>query len=131
MPERARPKILIIDDDHLVRETVRLALKHAGFDVVTLEAPETARLVVRQSKPDCIIMDLYMPERNGLEICRELKQDEQTKDIPIMIFTGSTETIDVMSGIEAGAFTYVAKPIDGKVLVEKINQVLEKSKKNG
>jgi DNA-binding response OmpR family regulator len=126
MPERARPKILIIDDDHLVRETVRLALKHAGFDVSTIESPEAARLVVRQSQPDAIIMDLYMPEKSGLELCRELKKDEKTKHIPIMIFTGSNETIDVLSGIEAGAFTYVTKPVDGRVLVDKISQMLKK-----
>lgn len=127
MPQRERPKILIIDDDHLVRETVRLALQHHGFDVATIESPEAARLVVRQSQPDAIIMDLYMPEKNGLELCRELKKDEKTKHIPVMIFTGSNETIDVLSGIEAGAFTYVTKPVDGRVLVEKLNEILGKS----
>jgi DNA-binding response OmpR family regulator len=122
---KSKGKILIIDDEHVVRESVRMALQHAGYDVVTLEAPATARLVVRTSKPDAIIMDLYMPELNGIELCRELKKDPQTKHIPIMIFTGSTEPIDVVGGIDAGAFEYIGKPIDPKVLVEKIKGALE------
>lgn len=121
-----KPKILVIDDEHVVRESVRVALAHAGYEVVTLEAPAAAHLVVRQSKPDAIIMDLYMPELHGIELCRKLKADPQTKDIPIMIFTGSTEPIDVVGGLDAGAFEYIGKPIDPRVLVDKIRQVLER-----
>lgn len=123
-------KILVIDDEHVVRESVRVALTHAGYEVVTLEAPAAAHLVVRQTRPDAIIMDLYMPELGGIELCRKLKSDPQTQNIPILIFTGSTEPIDVVGGLDAGAFQYIGKPIDPRVLVEKIAGVLA-PKSNG
>ncbi len=128
---KSKGKILVIDDEHVVRESVRVALKHAGYDVVTLEAPATARVVVRTTKPDAIIMDLYMPELHGLALLRELKKDPETKDIPIMIFTGSQEPIDVVGGIDAGAFEYIGKPVDPKVLVDKIAGALERKRGRG
>ncbi len=118
-------KILIIDDDVLVRESVRLSLKHEGFDAVTLESPVVADAVIRQTKPDLILMDLYMPDLNGLDLLRRLKADAELARIPVVIFTGSSETIDVLSGIQAGAFEYIAKPIDGRRLMEKIRQILK------
>ena len=118
-------KILIIDDDALVRETVSLALRHAGFDVSTLESPTLAQTVVRQGKPDLILLDLYMPELDGRELCRRLKEDPETKAIPVVVFTGSNETIDIVSGAAAGAFDYITKPIDPRALVAKISYLLD------
>jgi two-component system cell cycle response regulator len=118
-------KILIIDDDVLVRETVKIALSQAKFETVTLEAPALAHVVVRKSRPDLILMDLYMPELNGLDLCRRLKADPETRRIPVIIFTGSNETVDVISGIEAGAFEYITKPVDGELLIEKIRGILK------
>ena len=124
-PAERRRKVLVIDDDELVRETIRLALKHEGFDAVTAEAPVMGDVVARQTKPDLILLDLYMPEMNGLDLLRKLKADGATKDIPVVVFTGSSETIDVMSAIQSGAREYIAKPIDGRRLMEKIRQVLK------
>lgn len=118
-------KILIIDDDALIRETVKLALAHADFEPVALESPALAHTVVKRSKPDLVLMDLYMPELNGLDLLRQLRADPMTKSIPVIIFTGSTETIDVISGLDAGAFEYIAKPVDGTVLIDKICKALK------
>lgn len=120
-----RRKVLIIDDDELVRETIRLALKHEGIDASSVEAPVMGDVVARQTKPDLILLDLYMPEMNGLDLLRKLKADPQTKGIPVVVFTGSSETIDVMSAIQSGACEYIAKPIDGRRLMEKIRQALK------
>ena len=122
---KKKPKILIIDDDVLVRETVKIALAAADFDAVGLESPELAQTVIRQSKPDLILMDIYMPELGGLDLCRKLKADPETAKIPIVILTGSRETIDVMSGIYAGAFEYITKPVGGDVLINKIRSILK------
>lgn len=125
VPAKKKYKILIIDDDVLIRETVKLALAHADFEPVALESPALAHTVVRKSKPDLILMDLYMPELNGLDLLRQLQADPATKRIPVIIFTGSTETVDVISGIEAGAYEYIAKPVDGTVLIDKIRKALK------
>ena len=120
-----KPRVLVIDDDAIVRETVRIALGSGGFEALTLESPALAQTVVRQSKPDLILMDLYMPELNGLDLCRKLKSDPATKGIPVVLFTGSNETVDVISGIDAGAFEYITKPVDGELLIAKIRGVLK------
>lgn len=124
-------KILIIDDDVLIRETVKIALEHVGFNVQVAPDGQRAFDCVRDEKPDLIVLDLYMPGMNGWEFCRSLKADAATKDIPVMIFTGSNETVDVMSGLEAGAFEYITKPVDGAMLVKKIKKKFDTMERRG
>lgn len=118
-------KILLVDDDALVRETVRLALRHGGYDVRVAEEPVKAPEQAKQEEPDLILMDLYMPNVDGLELCRRLKKDPKTAGIPVVLFTGSEEEIDKLSGKEAGAADYVNKPIDARKLLEKIKAILD------
>src|SRR5579883_2929793 len=130
MPDRStaikrKLKILIIDDDELIREVVKLALANADFEAVALESPSLAQTVVKQTKPDLILLDLYMPELNGLDLMRKLQSDPSTKKVPVIVFTGSNETVDVISAIQAGAYEYVAKPVDGGTLIDKIRKVLK------
>lgn len=130
--EARKHKVLIIDDEVLIREVVKAALLHSNFEAATLESPSLAETVIRQSKPDLILMDLYMPELNGLELLRKLRQDPKTADIPVIIFSGSHSKVDVISGQHAGAYEYVTKPVDNQVLVEKIRKILhlEESKRH-
>ena len=118
-------KILVIDDDELIREVVKLALCHADFEAVALEDPKLALAVVKQSKPDLILLDLYMPEINGLDLLRRLRADPAAKEIPIIVFTGSNETIDQVVAADAGAYEYVKKPVSGEALIAKIRKVLK------
>ena len=124
MAKEARKKVLIIDDEDLVRETVILALGHAGFAAEGLADSAQAFAHIKQGQPDLVLLDLYMPEVSGLDLLRRLKADPQTKAIPIVMFTGSNETIDVISGISAGAFEYLTKPIDGEALIAKVRALL-------
>ncbi len=117
-------KVLIIDDEDLVRETVILALGHAGFEAEGLADSVLAFDAIKKSQPDLVLLDIYMPEVSGLELCRRLKADPETRAVPIVMFTGSNETIDVISGISAGAFEYITKPIDGEALIVKIRSLL-------
>ncbi|MDP3543505.1 MAG: response regulator transcription factor [Elusimicrobiota bacterium] len=125
--ERAGPrrKIVIVDDDVLIRETVRLALDHAGFYVIAVGEPERALAVVRAERPDLVIMDLYMPGFDGRELIRALKSDPEIAKTPVILFSGSDEAIDVVSGLQSGAVEYLGKPIDGEVLLAKINHILK------
>jgi DNA-binding response OmpR family regulator len=124
MAKEARRKVLIIDDEDLVRETVILALSHAGFAAEGLADSSQAFARIKQDQPDLVLLDLYMPEVSGLDLLRRLKADSQTKAIPIVMFTGSNETIDVISGISAGAFEYLTKPVDGEALIAKVRSLL-------
>lgn len=120
-----RRKIVIVDDDVLIRETVRLALDHAGYYVIAVGEPERALTVVRTEKPDLVIMDLYMPGSDGRELIRELKADPAIAATPVILFSGSDEAIDVVSGLQSGAVEYLGKPIDGEVLLAKIKHILK------
>lgn len=121
----SRPKIIVVDDDILIRETVRLALEHAGFAVTVVEDPERALESIRRVEPALVIMDLYMPGLDGRELCRRLKADPATAGVPVVLFTGSNEAVDVVTGLDSGAVEYLAKPIDGEVLVRKIKDLLK------
>lgn len=124
-PAVPRRKIVIVDDDVLIRETVRLALDHAGFYVIAVGEPERALSVVRAEKPDLVIMDLYMPGSDGRELIRALKSDPEIAKTPVILFSGSDEAIDVVSGLQSGAVEYLGKPIDGEVLLAKIKHILK------
>lgn len=125
VPAGPRRKIVIVDDDVLIRETVRLALDHAGFYVIAVGEPERALAVVRAEKPDLVIMDLYMPGSDGRELIRALKSDPEIAKTPVILFSGSDEAIDVVSGLQSGAVEYLGKPIDGEILLAKINHILK------
>jgi len=118
-------RVVIVDDDVLIRETVRLTLEHEGFDVNAIEDPTAALGEIRAAKPDLVVLDLYMGGVDGREIARALKKDPETKKIPIVFFTASNDAVDVVTGLDAGAVDYIAKPIDGEVLVVKIRHILK------
>lgn len=120
-----KQKVLVIDDDELIREVVKAALNHSDFEAVTLESPKQAEETIRKSKPDLILMDLYMPELNGLELLRRLKKEPSTARIPVIILTGSLEREDVLGGQKEGVYEYVTKPVDNRVLIAKIRDVLK------
>ncbi|MGH2930190.1 MAG: response regulator [Solirubrobacteraceae bacterium] len=116
---------MIVDDDLMIRETVRLALEHEGFGVRVIEDPATALAAVRAEKPDLVLLDMYMGGVDGREIARGLKAESATSKIPVVFFTGSNEPVDVVTGLDAGAIDYIAKPIDGELLVAKIRSILK------
>lgn len=124
-PAAPRRKIVIVDDDVMIREIVRLALDHAGYYVIAVGEPERALTVVRTEKPDLVIMDLYMPGLDGRELIRELKADPEIAATPVILFSGSDEAIDVVSGLQSGAVEYLGKPVDGEVLLAKIRHILK------
>lgn len=120
-----KPRVLVIDDDALLCETVKIAVSQAGFEGLSLEDLSDAHASIRESQPDLILMDIYMPDLDGLDLIRRIKADPGTARIPVVILSGSKETIDVMSGIQAGAFEYITKPVDGELLIEKIRSILK------
>ncbi|MBI3564089.1 MAG: response regulator [Elusimicrobia bacterium] len=122
---REAPHVVIVDDDILVRETVRLSLEHEGFHVRAVEDGATALNLILAERPDLVILDLYMGPVDGREIARALKSTPATARVPIVFFSGSNEAVDVVTGLDAGAADYIAKPIDGEVLVNKIRSILK------
>jgi DNA-binding response OmpR family regulator len=124
-PAHEKRHIVIVDDDALVRESVKLSLEHEGFAASVVEDASTAVASIRARKPDLVILDMYMPGADGREIARALKVDPSTSKIPLVFFTASNEAVDVVTGLDAGAVEYIAKPIDGEILVSKIRHILK------
>jgi DNA-binding response OmpR family regulator len=117
-------RVVIVDDEAIVCEALRLALEHDGFAATAVDDGRRALDVIHEQKPDLVVLDLYMPGVDGREIARALKSDPQTRQIRILLLTGSSEAVDVVTGLDAGAADYVAKPIGTEELIAKIRRML-------
>jgi DNA-binding response OmpR family regulator len=122
-----KPKILLVDDDELLLEAIGAAIKWAGMEIETLEFPRENFLeIVERANPDLVLLDLYIKNVSGLDLCRNLKKNPKTSGIPVIIFTSSTEKIDKIASEDAGATDYIIKPVDVKILLAKIHSHLKK-----
>jgi two-component system response regulator MtrA len=110
-------KILIVEDDDALRETLEIGLRSNGFDVCQAATGLEAIPVFEKNKPDLILLDLMLPGKNGIEICREIRQ---SSGVPIIMLTARTDDNDMIRGLEAGADDYVTKPYKIEVLVSRI-----------
>ncbi len=119
-----KKSIVLVDDEPIVCETVKITLSSRGYKIKTVEDPTDAMDAIRKAKPDLVILDLYMPHIDGASLCRQLKEDPELRDIPVLFFSGSSKPVDVMSGLKAGGYDYVAKPIDGEELLVKVEAIL-------
>ena len=114
-------KILAVDDDDSIRELLMLQLTRHGYEVLT--AADGAEALEKAPQAEFILLDLMLPKIDGYEVCRRLKSDEKTKDIPIIMLTAKTEEIDTVLGLELGADDYLAKPFSMRELLARIKAV--------
>jgi DNA-binding response OmpR family regulator len=117
-------KILIIDDDKTLQMMLKTVLASHGFDVISTFSGEEGLLLASSEKPDFVILDVIMPGVKGREVCRKLKADPQTKDIPILFLSSKDSEDDVEAELKAGAVGHVTKPVNSMSLVRKIKQIL-------
>ena len=122
----ANEKILIVDDEEDVLELVRYNLDKNGYKVETAATGEQALAKARAKPPDLIILDLMLPGIDGLDVCKKLKNDTKTQNIPVIMLTAKGEETDIVTGLELGADDYVTKPFSPKVLVARIRRVLQR-----
>ncbi|MEO0093430.1 MAG: response regulator [candidate division WOR-3 bacterium] len=125
--EVAKKKILLIEDEINVSELVKHRLEENNYLVETAEDGYSALAKVRTFQPDLIILDLMLPKIDGYTVCRLLKMNEQFKHIPIIMFTARTNPDDERRGLECGADAYVPKPFEPKILLDRIQGLLQKA----
>ncbi len=118
--------ILIIEDEEDIRELVRYNLERERFEISEAESGEDGLIVVAKKHPDLILLDLMLPGKDGLEICRMLKRDNRTQNIPVVMMTARGEESDIITGLELGAEDYIVKPFSPKVLVARVKAVLRR-----
>ena len=120
-------RVLIIDDEKDLLELVSYNLKKEGFYVTSAMDGETGLSLARQEQPDIVIIDLMLPGIDGLEVCRALRSDARTSEIPIIMLTAKSGEVDKILGLELGADDYIAKPFSTRELIARIKAVLRRS----
>jgi DNA-binding response OmpR family regulator len=124
----ASTRILIIDDEQDVIDLLTLHLRKAGFALSTATDGVAGLRLAREESPALIILDLMLPKMPGLEICKVLKSDAATREIPVLMLTAKAEEIDRIVGLEFGADDYVTKPFSPRELVLRVNAILHRGK---
>ena len=120
-------KILVVDDEAVLVETIAYNLEQAGYAVVTAADGVSALEAAQREKPDLIILDLMLPEMDGLEVCRQLRRESNTSTTPIMMLTAKGEEIDKVVGLEVGADDYVTKPFGRRELLARVRALLRRT----
>lgn len=120
------PSILIVEDEPAILELVAINLKHAGFEVVTAESAEAAETCIRSALPDLAILDWMLPGQSGIALAKKLRNDERTRELPLIMLTARVHEEDKIQGLDAGADDYVTKPFSPKELVARVRAVLRR-----
>jgi len=118
--------ILVIDDEKDLLELVRYNLEKDQFDVITVSDGESGLDIASRHRPDLIVLDLMMPETDGLEVCRRLRSDERTARIPLIMLTARATEADRVVGLEMGADDYITKPFSPREVVARVKAVLRR-----
>ncbi len=121
-----RHSLLLVDDDPDILSLLQAQFKDEPFEIFTAAEGESALNIIRTQKPDLVVLDINLPGVSGLEICRALRADKNTEDIPIIILSGRREEIDRVLGLEFGADDYVTKPFNPQELILRIHNVLKR-----
>ena len=118
-----RGKVLVVDDDSSLSEMLTIVLRQEGFEPKTVASGDRAMSIVRDFRPDVVLLDLMLPGKDGVDVCREIRAES---GVPIIMLTAKSDTVDVVVGLESGADDYVLKPFKPKELVARIRARLRK-----
>lgn len=122
-----KPKILVVDDEQDALELIEYNLQAAGYRVITAADGNEAVQKARANIPDLIVLDIMLPELDGLEVCKILRRDSATASLPIIMLTAKASEIDRVLGLELGADDYVTKPFSPRELVLRVKKLLERN----
>ena len=118
--------ILVVEDEPAILELVSVNLRHAGFQVIRATSAEEAETVIRNELPDLLVLDWMWPGQSGVGFARKLRNDERSRELPIIMLTARVHEEDKVQGLDAGADDYVTKPFSPKELVARIRAVLRR-----
>lgn len=118
--------ILVVEDEPAIQELLALNLEHAGHHVLRAKDAEQASALVRHALPDLILLDWMLPGQSGIQFARSMRQDERTRQVPIIMLTARGQEQDKVAGLDSGADDYVTKPFSPRELLARINAVLRR-----
>ncbi|MGI8914945.1 MAG: response regulator transcription factor [Chloroflexota bacterium] len=119
-----RGKILVVDDSPTDLALIVAPLRREGYDVVTAADGDEALRKVSEEQPNCVVLDVVMPRKNGFQVCRTIKSGADSKHIPVILLTSKSERTDELWGKRQGADVYLTKPFDANTLLTQIRQLL-------
>jgi two-component system alkaline phosphatase synthesis response regulator PhoP len=119
-----RPRVLIVEDEPHIRLSLELLLDRAGYDTIAATDGEEGLALVRQLRPDVVLLDVMMPKLNGYEVCRAITSDSGLRFIPVIMLTAKAQEVEVLKGLGLGASAYVTKPFGNAEVLEAIRAAL-------
>lgn len=122
--------VYVVEDDKNIREIETFALRNTGYEIKDFECARDFYKELAQKKPDIILLDIMLPDEDGLEIVRKLRTDINTKNIPIILVTAKTSEIDKVKGLDIGADDYMTKPFGVMELISRVKALLRRSNKS-
>lgn len=125
----SEPVILVAEDDGDIRDLIVFTLQMHGFKVLHVSNGADAVKKATAEQPDLILMDVRMPKMTGYEACEVLKEQENTRDIPIVFLSAKGQEAEITTGLDLGAEDYLLKPFDPDVLIAQVNKILTKHNK--
>jgi len=126
----ANETILVVDDEADILQLITYNLEKEGYRTISTTSGEQALVEARKNSPSLVILDLMLPGVDGIEVCRQLREREETGRIPILMVTARSEESDIITGLEVGADDYITKPFSPKVLVARVRAILRRSRRN-
>lgn len=126
MSQISGKRVLVVDDESDVTELLRFKLRQEGYHVEVINDPLMIMGTAREFQPDLFLLDIMMPDLNGLQICRMIKADPKLSGVPVIFLTAKGETSDRIEGLETGADDYISKPFDSQELILRVASVLRR-----
>src|SRR5437868_7842758 len=120
-------KVLVVDDEAVLVETIAYNLEQAGYQVITAAEGASALQAAQRETPDLVILDIMLPGMDGLEVCRQLRRENNTATTPIMMLTAKGDEIDKVVGLEVGADDYITKPFGRRELLARVRALLRRA----
>ena len=124
-------RILLVDDEEDIVWALRYSLEDEGYEVLTAQSGEEALSIARLEQPDLVILDIIMPEMDGLEVCRSLRRDPGLASVPILFLTQRAEIEDRVAGLDEGSDDYLVKPFDIREVKARVRALLRRSRPAG
>lgn len=121
-------KVLIVEDEAALRQLLSYNLGKEGYDIATSDDGDEVMMAIDEEKPDIVLLDWMLPNRSGIEVCRQLRAQTETRDLPVIMLTARGEEEDRIRGLELGADDYVTKPFSMSELVARMRAVLRRTR---
>lgn len=131
MPEKRTGRILIVEDEDALVRILEFTLRSRGYEVIVARDGSEGFRLATSERPDLIVLDMMLPQIDGLSVCRRLKHDERYKEIPIILLTAKAQSKDRQSGLDAGANLFLTKPYERATFLASIDRLVEERRKRG